>query len=99
MQIHEIRQLVQCIGVIVLIHREICLVGILSHLAIMVQMKRYHQAVSHLLPGFGSHDPCRDLAGGALPGVALEGSAGGEKQQGRSWVSLWNLTFRFGHLL
>lgn len=57
MQIHEIRQLVQCIGVIVLIHREICPVGILSHLAIMVQMKQFHQAVSHLLPGFHSHDP------------------------------------------
>ena len=43
MQIYEIRQLVQCIRVIVLIHREICLVGMLPHLAIMVQLKQFHQ--------------------------------------------------------
>lgn len=99
MQTYEIRQLVQWITVIVLIPRQIHLVGILPGLAITVQLRHFHQVVNHVLMGFQHSRPWWEIMGGALSGVALVQRAGGGKQQERHWASPWNLTFHFGHLL
>lgn len=98
-QTHEIRQLVWQSTVIVLVPRSMCLIGILFHLTIMVQLRYFHQAVNHFLTGFQHSWSCWEMVGGALSGVQLVLSAVGENQQGRCWVNQRNLTFCLRHLI